>query len=362
MKILILANNDVGLYRFRNELIDELSHSAEVVLSLPYGPMVENFTEKGYRFVDTPIDRRGINPVKDIFLLAKYIKLIKKERPDLVITYTIKPNIYGGIACRLCGVRYCENITGLGTAFQKKGALLSVVTFLYKAALKKATTVFFENSDNLNTLVTSGIISNDKTVLLNGAGVNLDYFDFKPYPDVGKRTEFLFIGRVMKEKGIYELIEAMRRLTNDGEDCILHILGGCEEDCEPILRKNESDGILKYHGHVDDVKPYIEACHCFVLPSYHEGMANTNLECSSMGRPIITSNIPGCKEAMPEEYSDFLVTPANSESLYNAMKAFIALTPEQKSDMALKARRHAENNFDKRSVIEQTVCGLKFSR
>ncbi len=358
MKILILTNNDVGLYQFRRELLEAISKKADVIISLPYGSLVDKLTEKGYTFEDTKINRRGINPFKDFSLLCKYVKLIKKHRPDLVITYTIKPNIYGGIACRLTRTKYCENITGLGTAFQKEGFLRSFVIQMYKFALKKVQTVFFENSDNLKLFTSNKIVPAEKTVLLSGAGVNLEHYSPKPYPVQSDRTEFLFIGRVMKEKGIYELIYAVDKLKKDGCNCILNIIGACEEHCEDLLSAGELAGNIKYFGYIADVRPYIENCHCFVLPSYHEGMANTNLECSAMARPVITSDIPGCREEVVGGESGFLVKPQDGESLYRAMKKFISLPYEEKSAMGQAAHNHVKQHFDKRSVVAETLFRL----
>ena len=167
MKILILANFDVGLYQFRRELIATLLEKHEVLISLPDGDLVRPLEAMGCRFFDTPVDRRGINPMTDLKLLMRYMKLLKREKPDLVITYTIKPNIYGGMACRLLGIPYAANITGLGTAFQKQGALRKLVTALYKLALKGAKVVFFENRGNMQTLLDEKIVTADCCRCLN---------------------------------------------------------------------------------------------------------------------------------------------------------------------------------------------------
>ena len=211
MKVLILANFDVGLYQFRRELIGALLENHAVTLSLPDGDLVRPLEEMGCRFIDTPVDRRGINPVKDLGLLVRYWKLLRQEKPDLVITYTIKPNIYGGLVSRMLRIPYAVNITGLGTAFQNPGLLRSLVTFLYKIALKKAKVVFFENAGNRQVFLDLGIVPEEKTCLLSGAGVNLSHYTIAPYPD-GETTGFLFVGRVMREKGVEELFSAMERL------------------------------------------------------------------------------------------------------------------------------------------------------
>lgn len=360
MKVLIAANCNIGLYLFRKELIQALLEDHQVMISVPYGHMVEPLQEAGCTFIDTAVDRRGVNPVKDFSLLRQYQKMLKQHKPDLVVTYTIKPNIYGGLACRLKKIPYAINITGLGTAFQHKGLLRSLVTFLYRTSLKKAKVVFFENDANRQLFIDEKIVSADKTVLLNGAGVNLDHYALQPYP----RTEpvrFLFVGRVMKEKGVDELFTAMERLRAEGAQCTLDVVGGYEENYAEIIRSHEEKGWLRYHGYQKDVRPFIENAHCFVLPSYHEGMANTNLECAAMGRPLITSNIPGCKEAVIENKSGFLCRVKSADSLYDAMRRFLELTQQERSAMGKAGRKHMEEVFDKRLVVEKTMKHLMMS-
>jgi galacturonosyltransferase len=357
MKILILANFDVGLYQFRKELIEALLKEHGVTISLPYGQLVEPLKEMGCTFVDTPVDRRGINPVTDLKLLLRYRKLLRAEKPDLVITYTVKPNVYGGLACRMAKVPYAVNITGLGTAFQKQGMLRKLVVFLYKTGLKKAKVVFFENDANRQLFVDEKIVPGEKCRLLSGAGVNLERYAYVPYPEDGP-VRFLFMGRVMKEKGVDELFAAMHRLHSRGCDCCLDVLGGYEEDYADVIRKNEAEGWLRYHGYQTDVRSFIEKAHCFVLPSYHEGMANTNLECAAMGRPLITSDIPGCREAVVEGSSGFLCKAADADSLQDAMTRFLGLSREQRRQMGMAGRAHMEAVFDKNKVVAATIENL----
>lgn len=354
MNILILANNDVGLYQFRRELIKKLLEQHTVTVSLPYGEMVELLKEEGCSFIDTSIERRGMNPLKDLKLLLQYISILKKNKPDLVITYTIKPNVYGGLACRLMKIPYVVNITGLGTAFQNDGFLKKIVVALYKLGLKKSKTVFFENCENRKIFLDNGIVEEEHTCLLNGAGVNLEHYKVSDYPKEDA-TKFLFVGRVMKEKGIGELFEAMKRLQADGIDCSLDVLGGYEEDYKEQITQYEADGWLHYHGYQVDVRPFIDDSHCFVLPSYHEGMANTNLECAASGRPVITSNIHGCLEAVEDGISGFLCEKQNADSLYEVMKKFAALPYEQRKAMGLAGRKRMEELFDKRDVVQKTI-------
>ena len=358
MNILILANYDVGLFCFRKELIEELLKNNTVFISLPYGELVEPLKNMGCVFIDTPLERRGINPIKDFALLLRYYKILKKQKPDLVITYTIKPNVYGGFVCRLLKIPYAANITGLGTAFQGKGILRKLVTLMYIVGLKKAKTAFFENSGNRQIFIDEKIVKEGKTCLLNGAGVNIEHFGVAEYPEDDGTTKFLFVGRVMKEKGIDELFKAMKLLREDGVNCILDVVGGWEEDYTEKLKGYESEGWLNYHGYQKDVRPFIKNASCFVLPSWHEGMANTNLECSAMARPVITSNIHGCLEAVEDGVTGFLCEKQNAEMLYNTMNRFCNLTYAEKKNMGLSARRRMEEIFDKKKVVKDTIANL----
>lgn len=358
-KIVILANNSGGLYDFRGMLMSELIRRGDTVVALtPFDDRIDELKALGVQLVETPINRRGINPTEDIKLFKNFKRLLKDLKPDLVITYTIKPNVYGGFACRLLKIPYAANITGLGTAFQGKGMLRKLVTLMYKVGLKKAKIVFFENSENRQIFIDEKIVKEEQTCLLNGAGVNLEHFEVAEYPKEDGTTRFLFIGRVMKEKGIDELFEAMRLLRAEGIDCTLDVVGGYEEDYSERIKQYENDGWLTYHGIQEDVRPFIAAAHCFVLPSWHEGMANTNLECSAMARPVITSNIHGCFEAVEDGVTGFLCEKQNSESLYEVMKRFCGLSFDERKQMGLSARRRMEEIFDKKNVVKTTIDQL----
>ncbi len=355
MRILIMANFDVGLYQFRRELIAELLKSHEILISLPDGDLVRPLEEMGCRFLSTPVDRRGIDPRKDLGLFLQYLKMLRQEKPDFVITYTIKPNIYGGLACRLLDIPYAANITGLGTAFQKSGALRTLVSTMYRFSLKKARVVFFENAGNMETLLNEGNVNQNQCKLLPGAGVNLEHYAFAEYPTEEMPIRFLFMGRVMREKGVDELFEAMHRLHQEGILCTLDVLGSYEEHYEETIHRFEAEGWLHYHGYQNDVRPFIRNSHCFVLPSWHEGMANTNLECAAMGRPLITSRIHGCMEAVIEGESGFLCEPQNTDSLYEAMVRFCEMPQNKREAMGRAGRRHMEEVFDKGKVVAETL-------
>ena len=365
MNILIICNCASGLEVFRGMLIRELVKEGNTVSAIV--PLVDNekewTSEKQIEEMDCcliriPMERRGMNPIHDLKLMIAYVCAIKQERPDLVITYTIKPNAYGGIACRLLHVPYAANITGLGTAFQNDGMLRKFVTLLYKVALKKASVVFFENAENLQIFLNAGIIREEQAYLLNGAGVDLEWFSYKPYPDDDGTTRFLFIGRVMKEKGVDELFAAMRMLRKDGIHCSVDVLGGFDEDYSKQIEACENEGWLCYHGYQRDVRPFIANCHCFVLPSWHEGMANTNLECAASGRPVITSNIHGCMEAVEDGVSGYLCTVRDVNDLFRVMKNFTELSYKERKEMGLAGRKRMEEVFDKKIVVRETMKEL----
>lgn len=357
-RILVLGNSSDGLYGFRKELLEALAEKGEVWASVPNNGWFTELEGQGCHVIETPVDRRGINPATDLKLLLRYIRMIRERKPTRVMTYTIKPNIYGGLACQLLRVPYAVNITGLGTTFQKTGLLRTVVTTLYKLALRGAQVVFFENQGNMQKLLELGIVREQQCRLLNGAGVNLERYPVAAYPADDGTVRFLFIGRVMAEKGVNELFAAMERLISEGFRCELDILGYYEEDYKNTIARYIRQGWLHYHGFQPDVKPFIANAHCFVLPSWHEGMANTNLECAAMGRPLITSNIHGCMEAVVEKASGLLCQPKNADSLYEAMKHFLAMSPEDRAAMGAAGRQHMESVFDKKKVVSDTMKGL----
>ena len=276
--ILILANDKEGLYNFRKKLIDKLKQfDDKIILAFPSIDIKTDEDLFGCRVINIPIDRRGINPFKDYSLYIRYKKIIKEYKPDMVITYTIKPNIYGSLATKN-KAKYFVNITGLGSAFQKKGILKNLIIMLYKKALKNVNKVFFENIANQDVFIKNKIIPLDKAIVLNGAGVDLKQYPYMKMQD-SKPITFLFIGRIMKEKGIEEFINAALRLKQEYKDNIkFEIIGGYEEDYKKKIDELNCQKIISYYSYQHDVKPYIAKAHCIVLPSYHEGMSNSLLE------------------------------------------------------------------------------------
>lgn len=360
MKILILANNSLGLYRFRGTLIRELLKKGHIVYaSTPRNDHYDDLERMGVQMLETPIDRRGTNPLADVRLSRTYGRMIREVQPDLILTYTIKPNVYGGYAARRAGIPYAVNVTGLGTSFQKAGLLRQIVTVLNRRGLKRASVVFFENSANCDIFCRLRIVEKDVCHVLHGAGVDTETFSATPYPTDDSEIRLLFVGRVMKEKGIDELFASMRRLREEGASCTLHIVGDYEDNYVDDIKKGEREGWLVYHGYQTDVTAFMQQAHCLVLPSYHEGMANVNLEAAAMGRPLITSRIPGCMEAVREGETGFLCEAQDAESLYDCMNRFLKLPRADREAMGMAGRAYMEEIFDKRKVVAETLEVLR---
>lgn len=357
MKLLFLTNHSFMFWQFRRELMAELlNRGHDVTIGVPFGDHIEDFEAMGCRMLNIPVDRRGINPVTDGKLLLRYWKLLKEEKPDLVVTYSIKPNIYAGLVCRMLGIPYCVNVQGLGTAFQKKG-IAQLVTFLYRIALKKARVVFFENSANAQLFREKKITPGKQQCLLRGAGINLDFYAQQPYPNTD-RVHFLYLSRLMKEKGIDELFTAVRRLHDEGADFFLDLVGFYEDGYKEQVEELERLGICKFHGFQQNPRPYYAAADCIVLPSYHEGMSNVLLEAAATGRPLITSDIPGCREAVDEGISGYTCPIKDADALYSAMKRFLSLSREQRDAMGQAGRRKMEAEFEKSLVVQATINAL----
>ena len=358
MQILILANHSGGLYDFRKDLIAELKKRASVIAAVPHNDRWEELHKLADRVIELPIDRRGMNPLRDGKLFHQYRAMLREVKPDLVLTYTVKPNIYGGLACRMARIPYAVNITGLGSAIENGGWLRKFVLALYRSALKAAKVVFFENTGNRDALVAAGVVPKGRDAVLSGAGVNLADYPYQAYPQE-RPVRFLFVGRVMHEKGVDELFAAAKRMKQKcGDDVEFHIVGSFEEAYKPIMDELEKACVVKYHGHQSDMKPFYALASCIVLPSYHEGMSNVLLEAAASGRPLITSDIPGCREAVEDGVSGYLCSVRDADALYGAMERFMELPEARRAEMGRRGRERMERCFDKAMVVEETMKHL----
>ena len=355
MKFLIVTNHSYMLWQFRRELIGELLKMGEVVISVPFLGHEDDFKEMGCKCINTKINRRGINLFEDFKLFRNYNKILKEEKPDVVITYSIKPNIYAGFLCRVKRIPYSVNVQGLGTAFQSK--LMSIVaSIMYKVGLKKSSVVFFENEANAKEFTDRKIIPSEKVLVLNGAGVNLDSYSKQPYPSEDDGVHILYLGRIMKEKGCSETFEAMRRVKEKYKDrVVFDVVGFFEDAYKEEVEKMAQEGTIVFHGFQPNPRPYYAAAHCVVLASYHEGMSNVLLEAASTARAVITSDIPGCREAVDENITGYLCKKQDVDTIVEDMEKFLSLTKEERELMGQKGREKMEREFEKYSVVEKTI-------
>lgn len=352
-KIMMITNHSYMLYQFRKELITELMRENEVVLSMPFVGREDEFRRMGVRCIETRVDRRGMNPKTDFYLIKTYFRILREERPDFVITYSIKPNIYAGLVCTRLGIPFCANVQGLGTSFQEP-KLIWIVTFLYKAAFRKVKMVFFENEDNAKEFRSRRMLPKDKITVLRGAGVNLEHYAFQKYPE-HHPVHFLYVGRIMKEKGMDELFDAVRRLRAEGKEFLLDLVGFFEGEYREQVQLLQEEGIAVFHKFQEDPRPYYAAADCVVMPSYHEGMSNVLLEAAAVGRAVITTDIPGCREAVEHGKTGLLCEVKSTSSLYHAMKCFLDLPAERRAAMGEAGRQKMEKEFRKEWVVADTL-------
>ncbi len=358
MKILLIANHGLVLYVFRRELLERLiADGHQVVTALPEDEYTQDLKAMGCKVIPTVLHRHGTNPVQDLQLLMRYKQIIRAEKPDKVLTYTIKPNIYGGMASAAAKVPYVVNITGLGTAVEKSGALQKLTVLLYRYALRRVQTVFFQNRDN-EAFFAARKLAMGKHKMLPGSGVNLERFQVLPYPD-GGTVDFVFVARVMREKGIDQYLDAAKALRKKYPQARFHICGFCEEAYEDTIRQLEAQGIVRYHGLVKDIQGIYRMARCTVHPTFYpEGLSNVLLESAASGRPIITTNRPGCREVIEDGVNGFLVEERSSADLIQKLERFLQLSWQEQKQMGLNGRKKVEKEFDRRIVVEAYIKEL----
>ncbi len=349
-RILILANSASGLYDFRNELLLRLLKEYEVHISLPDADKVPALSEEGCVIHSIPLERRGMNPLKDSKLMLAYLKLIKKVSPDVVLTYTIKPNIYGSLCCRLCRIPYITNITGLGSVFEDGGLVQKLVVYLYRIALKSASCIFFQNETNRE-IFRSFKIKGKTDKLVPGSGVNLGRHRFEEYPSKEEPVTFLYVGRIMKEKGTDELLYVAEKLKKAYPDVCFELVGYYEDDYKALIEEKQKAGIVHLTGYQKEMHPYYTKASVVVMPSYHEGMSNVILEAAATGRPVLASDIPGCREGFDEGVTGIGFAPRKKEAFLEAAMKFMKLSYEERKKMGANAREKVEREFDRNIVV-----------
>lgn len=350
-KIVILSNDHLYTYNLRKEIIKELiDKKYKVYIILPYGEKVELLKEMGCNYIELPLDKRGMNPIADLKLLIGYYVIISTIKPDAILSYTVKPNIYGGIICNLKGIPFFPNVTGLGTAVENESFIQKILIKLYRIAYKKATCIFFQNHENKEFFLKNGFRRNRYKVI-PGSGVNTEHFLLQPYPSDGT-IEFMFISRIMKEKGIEQYLEAAKFIKDKYPLTKFHVVGFCGGDYKDKLEEMHKMGIIEYHGMQSDVRGFYKLSHCTVHPTYYpEGMSNVLLESAASGRPIITTNRSGCREIIDNGINGYVVEQKNSKDLIEKIEKFINLDYEEKKHMGLAGRTKVEKEFDRQIVV-----------
>ena len=358
MKILILANSDGGLYNFRKELIQELLKSNKVFICLPNGDNVDEMVKWGCEFIPCEFDRHGTNPFKELMMVSHYRKIIKRIKPEVVLTYTIKPNVYGGMACQLTKTPYIANITGLGTAVENGGVMQKVTLLLYRLGLRKAHMVFFQNSENKEFMLKHGVVRG-KNKLIPGSGVNLTHYSVSDYPK-GDTIDFIFVARVMKEKGIDQYLDAAKYIKSKYPNTRFHVCGNCEQDYKEQLNELQDAGIIIYHGRVKDMAEIYKMSACTIHPTYYpEGMSNVLLESCACGRPIITTDRAGCREVVDDGVNGYIVEQRDAADLIDKIEKFLALSWEDRKAMGLAGRAKVEREFDRNIVVKKYMEELE---
>jgi len=355
-RILFLAQHFVTLYSFRRELIESLVKSGnEVYLSLPDSEENKFFEDLGCIIVPTAIDRRGVNPLKDLKLIAFYNRMIPEIDPDIIFSYTIKPNIYGTLVTNRLrhkdGRKYRQvcNITGTGGTFLENGLISKICRILYRCSVRKCYKVFFQNTSDRDMFIEKGMVK-DNYDMLPGSGVNLEQFHAVPMPR-GDAVNFIFIGRVMKLKGIDEYLEAARQIRERYPNASFYIAGFIEEGKYRDKVESYADAV-KPLGFINDITQWIEKCHCTVLPSHGgEGVPNVLLESAAMGRICIGSDIPGTRDVIDNGKTGYLFKAGSVESLVAAIKKVMLLNEPSRADMGLEGRAKVEREFDRKTVI-----------
>ncbi|MGO2074867.1 MAG: glycosyltransferase family 4 protein, partial [Pseudoalteromonas sp.] len=358
-KITVIGTKPSSLYNFRGELLKNLAENNNSTVYAMASNAIEAEINKvnslGAEYIDYPVSRSGLSPTQDFKTFVALRKIFKQQKPDVILAYTIKPIIWGGLAARvLPNCHFYALVTGLGFAFQKgnwkKNLLVKLVAFLYKTALKKAEKVIFQNPDNQQVFIDLGIVPKYKTCVVNGSGVDVAHFDVKPLPST---PIFLLIARLLGDKGIREYVKAANIVKQKYPEAIFQIVG--PEDPSPdgislteLTQLNTSHAV-EYLGGTNDVRPYIEDCSIFVLPSYHEGLPRTVLEAMATGRPILTTDVPGCRETVVNGENGWLVEKANIKQLAERMIWFIE-NSEQWQRMANNSREIAIEKFDVHKV------------
>ena len=356
LPVVLSANTAWFITNFCPGLIEGLRAAGYTPLVFaPVDAAVEGaMRDLGVEHHHVAVERSGLNPAADLALFGRYFRLLRRSRPAAYLGFTIKPNIYGATAARWLGIPAVPNVSGLGTAFIRPGPLQWMVTHLYRAAFRKLPVVFFQNAEDSRLFVEHRIVQPGQVRLLPGLGIDLDRFAAAPPPEQGRT--FLLMGRMLRDKGVVEFVQAARELRPEMPDARFQLLGPVDEGNLTAVSKAELDawvaeGTIDYLGTTDDVRPYIAAATAVVLPSYREGMPRALLEAAAMARPLVASDVPGCRDVVEEGVNGYFCTPRESASLASAMRKMARLPPARLIAMGEAARSKVQERFSEEFVV-----------
>ena len=371
-KIVVAANTAWYIVNFRAGLIRALVESGyEVTAVAPPDEYAVRLTDLGCRYMPLAIDAMGTHPGRDLFLLWRFWRLLSRERPGVFLGYTVKPNIFGSLAALALGIPTINNITGLGTVFIKQNWLTFLVRGLYRMALSRSAKVFFQNEDDRRLFVEGGLVQPEKTGRIPGSGIDLKRFKPTPLPARSDRLRFLLLARMLWDKGVGEFVEAAHIVIRRRAKAEFCLLGFLNVQMPAAVSKKQMDawvaeGVVRYLGVSDDVRTEIAKADCIVLPSYYrEGVPRTLLEAAAMGRPLITTDSVGCREAVEDGVNGFLCRVRDPEDLAGKMERMLTLSEEERFEMGRRGREKMEREFDEQTVIDrylETISSLVRNR
>jgi len=363
-KVVITYNTSHYIFAFKYNLIKSLQNNGyKVVVIAPYDEYSDKFKEINVDYFPVTIDNKGSNPIKDLILVKDLYKLYKISGADIILNFTIKPNIYGTLAAKMLNIPVINNITGLGTIFLRGGLSLKIVKTLYKMSLKFSNKTFFQNNDDMKLFLENKLISENKIDLLPGSGVDIEKFKFIQIDKSDKFT-FILIGRMIKDKGLLEYVEAAKIIHKTYDNIEFQLLGEAGvKNFSAItldeLKEWEDKNIVTYLGATNDVRPYIAKSDVVVLPSYSEGMPRTLLEASAMCKPIIGTNVPGCKDIVFDGINGYLCNIKDSIDLALKMKQMIEMKVDALEKMGKNGRQIVVDKFDEKIVLDKYLVSIK---
>ena len=369
MKVLISVNSAWNLLNFRVGLIRALvADGHTVVLAAPSDEHVPALQGLGASFIDLPMRVHGTNPMADLALIWRFIRLLRHERPDVLLSYTPKPNVYGSLAAHALGIKVVNNITGLGSVFIGGGWLSRLLQHFYTLALARSHQVFFQNPDDLTLFLKLKIVTQRQTAVLPGSGVDLNKFKVMPLPCLqgtvssqsAKQLHFVFllVARMLKDKGVEEYVQAARAIKAKHPHTVCALLGFIDSNSPYAIDGKQiqawvDEGVVIYWGTSRDVKLQLAKADCVVLPSYREGTPRTLLEAAAMGRPLIATDVPGCREVVRDGVNGLLCLPKDAKDLEKKMSQMLSFSDSQLQQMSLESRQWVEDRFDEQLVINQ---------